>query len=157
MKTKSIILFISALIIGYAVYFIANSLGVPFLINCLIQVFAITLLGDLIGKYILKLPLFNYANLISYLYERIIGSVGFLFVLCIIWGVMIAFLDWWQYDSMLLTLTIRASLIPSLYYIIINKNFFNNSHKDNKLLRRKLWPYYLHLKRSLLKAPSFFY
>ena len=139
MKAKPCILFILLVFCSQLVFLLfSNVIKVHFILNCLFQVLTIFFIGDFIGKFIFKLPLFNYSNPLTYLYDRIIGSIGFLFILCIVWGVLIAYHNFWGYKYAILEPIIKGGLIPTIYYMLVNMNYLSKSDRAKKLLKRKL-------------------
>ena len=137
MKVRIWVLFIILIALGQLVFmqFFAES-GMIALLRCLIMVTAITLLGDGIGQFVLRLPMYNYAQFFSYLKVEIINQSGFMAMFAAAWSALSLYINHLEHDT--LALIIDGGLVPAVYYMLIHMNRFNQTDTRKRRLKQKI-------------------
>lgn len=137
MKVRIWVLFVILIASGQLVFmqFFAES-GMISLLRCLIMVTAITLWGDGIGQFVLRLPMYNYAQFFSYIKVEIINQLGFMTIFAAAWCALSEFINQYEYNT--LAFIVDGGLVPAVYYMLIHMNRFNQTDTRKRRLKPKI-------------------
>lgn len=139
MKSKQLILITILAICGQLIYMAWPSSGAAFMITrALIITLAVKAIGDLLGRFVLNIPNYNWVYLRDYLRNEIITQLSFLIIFAVLWVVPSIFMEFWGYSKSLLGIIWNGGLVPTLFYILLQRGAFEQKDSVKRRMKRKL-------------------
>ena len=139
MIKKVFLLLVALTIVGQIIYIAWTPDSFEVLIlKTIATVYIVKILGDMISKFVLKLPNYDWVYIRDYIKNNLGSTSALYFAFAVLWYVPIGLDFYWEKSPSLFMSVWAGGLIPAVFYCIVNLYDIIGEEPNKDRLRRKL-------------------